>query len=96
MRGRIKRAFFDSPITDEVALSRQAQSYIRDLDKPLSEAQVLAIARKDSVELATRCFYEALLQSEHKSAIDNIAGQSTEPVPVDGKIKLYLVPGWLR
>ncbi len=93
MRVRIRRAFFDSPITDEIALSRKARSYIRDLQKPLSREQVLTIAKDESVELATRCFYEAILQSEHKSAIENIAGQSTEPVAVDRKIKLYLVPG---
>ena len=93
MATRIRRAFFDSPISDEVALAREARSYIRELEKPLSREQVLSIAKNESIELATRCFYESLLQSSHRAAIDKIVGQSTTPWPVDGNIKLYVVPG---
>ncbi len=93
MNGRIRRAFFAAPISDEVALSRHARTYIADLEKPLSPARVLAIAKQESVELATRCLYESLLLSEHGAVIDEISNQPVTPVPVDGGIKLYIVPG---
>ncbi len=93
MRRRIRRALFAAPLCDEVALSQRAREYIADIEKPLSPQRVLAIAQRESVELATRCFYESLLQSEHGAVIDAIASQPITPVPVDGEIKLYIVPG---
>ena len=44
MGSRIRRPFFAAPIGDELALSRRAQAYIVDLEKPLSRERVLAIA----------------------------------------------------
>lgn len=93
MGRRIRRAFFAAPISDEVALAHRARAYIANLEKPLSPGQVLAIAKQESVELATRCLYESLLQSEHGAVIDQISKQPTTPVRVDGGIKLYIVPG---
>ncbi len=93
MKLRIRRPFFAAPICDEVALSRRARNYIADLEKPLSPEQVLKIAKKESVELATRCLYESLLLSDHGRFIEEIAQQPTTPIPIDGRIKLYIVPG---
>lgn len=93
MTRRIRRAFFAAPISDEVELSQRAREYIADLEKPLSPQRVLAIAEQESVDLATRCLYESLLQSGHGAFIDAVAKQPTTPVAVDGRIKLYIVPG---
>ena len=93
MGSRIRRPFFAAPIGDELALSRRAQAYIVDLEKPLSRERVLAIAEQESVELATRCLYESILQSGHRAFIDAIMQQPTMPRPVAGRIKLYIVPG---
>jgi len=91
---RINRRFFEAPLCDEVSLSAQAREYLAGLSSPPTEAEILTLSKKSSVDLATRVFFEGLMASSHGNFIrelsvfpcDNVKHRSSN-------VKILVLPG---
>ena len=92
------KSLFSAAIGDDVLLSKRAKALLQEFNLPLVQKDILEITQDHGIDMATRCYYENLLQSEHgvfKRKIDEYAHNScyTSDVSVGQGIKILIVPG---
>lgn len=94
---QFRKKIFSAAIDDEVLLSMQAISIIKDYQKPLRQHDLLLLSKLHGIDLATRCYYESLLQSEHgafKKLIDSYnVSIDVNSADKQHAIKILVVPG---
>lgn len=93
MPSRVRKPIFEASMSDEVELARQAMEMLGTLSSPPSKEEILSLQKTHSIEVATRCFYEGIKQSTHRTIIDKINTQETDVSNRSSGIKLYILPG---
>jgi hypothetical protein len=91
---RLRRTIFDAPLSDEIALSERARSYLPGLSSPPTSSEINRLCQTHSNDLAARVFYEGILKSQHGEFIRRIDSLPTQNTvnPRPGQ-KLIIVPG---
>ncbi|MCW8932350.1 MAG: hypothetical protein OQL19_19210, partial [Gammaproteobacteria bacterium] len=95
MMKSLRIPLFSTAMSDEVLLSKKAKALLSSYPLPLMPKDILYISQRYGVDLATRCYYEYLLQSRHgefKQLIDDCI--PTDDISKMGQdIKLLIIPG---
>ena len=91
-------ALFSTALGDEVLLSNTAKTLLSNYHLPLVRKDILEITQLHGIDLATRCYYESLLQSKHgqfKKEIDEYNQNSWHTTASHSRpgIKILIVPG---
>lgn len=92
------KSLFSAAMGDDILLSKKAKVVLSQYKMPLVQKDILEITQVHGIDMATRCYYEYLLQSEHgdfKKMIDQYAPDScyTSDVSKGQAIKILIIPG---
>ncbi|MEA3412912.1 MAG: hypothetical protein U9R74_15435 [Pseudomonadota bacterium] len=91
---RTSRRFLEAPPCDEVLLSVQARKELAGLSSPPTAAEILELARRSSVDLATRVFFEGIIASSHGKFVRRLQAFPRDNVSHQGKgVKFLVLPG---
>ena len=91
---RISHQFFEAPPCDEIALAAQAREHLTDLSSPPTEAEILELSQRSSVDLATRVFFEGIMQSRHGAFLRELNAYPRDKVKHrSNRVKVLVLPG---
>ena len=93
-----RKKIFSDAIGDEVLLAKQARLLLEKYTNPIQYDDLLRVSSQHGIDMASRCYYESLLKSEHgvfKAFIDQHENEGT--INTENRrhhgIKILIVPG---